>query len=308
MLFEFETVREAERVLARGRRRVQENFLRLEKWNPEVGCFWKDCHAREVRVRVMGLPLHLWRREVFKKIDDSCGVFIKEDKDTASMSELQWARILVKLDGRSLPSSTPIVGGSECFSVLLWWEFPPWFVQVPLQRNSVDDLIEDGEEEDGCLCTTCSKSPKDRFAQKEEQCWVQDVSYSGGTLKGGAAFANVHSIGVQAEATTEAREEGSIGRNGLTVGWDVSCSSLSDVMRSGVEAVSNGAGGEESGLGGLGGLECLGPQSLNGSCPLKRKGREAKAVRLVVRGVGRKRKVGVAFGPSEVGFVGRSLF
>ena len=162
MLFEFEKVWEAERVLARGRR-VQENFLCLEKWNPKMGCFRKDCHASEAWVRVLGLPLHLWSREVFKKIGDGCGVFITEDEDTASMAELQWAKILVKLDIRSLPSSAQVVVGSGCFSVLLWWEFPLWFVQVvPSRRSPVDGLIEVGEvievgeEEDGSPCTTCS--------------------------------------------------------------------------------------------------------------------------------------------------------
>ena len=94
LLFEFETMREA-----------KENFLCLEKWNPEVGCFQKEFHANEAWVRVLGLPLHLWSRKVFKKIGDGCGVFITKDEDTTCMAELQWARILVKLDGRSLPSS-----------------------------------------------------------------------------------------------------------------------------------------------------------------------------------------------------------
>ena len=113
------------------------------------------------------------------------------------MFELQWVRILVKLDGRSLPSSTQIVGGSGCYSVLLWWEFPPWFVPVVLLRRSfVDGLTEDGEEEDGCPRATYSKSPKDSFAQKEKQCWLQDVPSSGKTLKDGATFVDVRFTGV----------------------------------------------------------------------------------------------------------------
>ena len=43
---------------------MQENFLCLEKWNPKVSCFRKDCHASEVWVKVLGLPLHLWSHEV----------------------------------------------------------------------------------------------------------------------------------------------------------------------------------------------------------------------------------------------------
>ena len=52
-------------------------------------------------MRVVGLPLHMWSREVFKKISDGCGCFIAVDEDTTFFTELQWAGILVKLDGRS---------------------------------------------------------------------------------------------------------------------------------------------------------------------------------------------------------------
>ncbi|RVW53102.1 hypothetical protein CK203_080666 [Vitis vinifera] len=106
-----------------------------------------------------------------------------------------------------------------------------------LRRSFVDGLTEDGEEEDGCPRATYSKSPKDSFAQKEKQCW-------GCRLRG----------------------LWRLGRNNLTIGCDVSCSCLSDVLGSGVVAVG----------------------------PLKRRGREAEVVRLFVRGMGRK-KVGVAF-------------
>ena len=39
LLFEFELLSEVERVLARGKRRVKENVLFLEKWNVEGGAF-----------------------------------------------------------------------------------------------------------------------------------------------------------------------------------------------------------------------------------------------------------------------------
>ena len=81
--------------------------------------FRKDFHANEAWVMVLGLPLHLWSCEVFKKIGDGCGGFITEDEDTIGMIELQWARILVKLDERSLPSSAHVAVGSGCFSILL---------------------------------------------------------------------------------------------------------------------------------------------------------------------------------------------
>ena len=51
---------------------------------------------------VVGLPLHLWSHEVFKRIDDGCGGFVAVDEDTDSLTELQWAQILVKLAVRVL--------------------------------------------------------------------------------------------------------------------------------------------------------------------------------------------------------------
>ncbi|KAL6331633.1 hypothetical protein AAG906_011573 [Vitis piasezkii] len=184
LLFEFETMLEA-----------KENFLCLEKWNPEVGCFQKEFHANEAWVRVLGLPLHLWSREV--------------------------------------------VVGSGCFFVLLWWEFPPWFVHVvPLRGSHVDGLTMAREEEDG-----------------------------------GAAFVAARSTGVQVVGTVEAREEGCIGRNGLTVRCYMSCRCNSSVMGNESEALGSQVGGEGSGLGGL---ESLGSQPLNGLGSLKRGGREAQ--------------------------------
>ena len=43
----FESLSEAEWVLARGKRRIKENFLHLERWNPEVVCICKGAHAKE---------------------------------------------------------------------------------------------------------------------------------------------------------------------------------------------------------------------------------------------------------------------
>ncbi|RVX08206.1 hypothetical protein CK203_017772 [Vitis vinifera] len=101
ILFEFELISEAERVLARGKRKVLGSVLLMERWHPEVGCFSNGAFASEVWVKVVD-----------------------------SMAELQWARMLVKSAGRNTPSSVQIVDEMGCFSVQLWWESPPWFSQV----------------------------------------------------------------------------------------------------------------------------------------------------------------------------------
>ena len=81
LLFEFGSSFEAKRVLVRGKRRIKEKLLHLERWSPEVGCFYKGANANEAWVRVVGLPLHLWNCEVFKKLGDGCGGFMVMDGD-----------------------------------------------------------------------------------------------------------------------------------------------------------------------------------------------------------------------------------
>ena len=47
LLFEFESLSEAERVLARGKRRLKENVLHLTRWNPKMGCFRQGAGFKE---------------------------------------------------------------------------------------------------------------------------------------------------------------------------------------------------------------------------------------------------------------------
>ena len=75
MLFELENKFEADLVLLRGSGRFKEREFLLQRWGLEVGCFWNGSHAKEVWVRVAGLPLHLWSREVFKRIGELWGFY-----------------------------------------------------------------------------------------------------------------------------------------------------------------------------------------------------------------------------------------
>ena len=65
-------------------------------------------------MKVIGLPLHLWSREVFKSIGESCGGFIAVDEETAFFSELQWARILVRTSRKFRPGTLQVVIGNFC--------------------------------------------------------------------------------------------------------------------------------------------------------------------------------------------------
>ena len=85
-LFEFENKVEADLVLLRGSRFFKEREFLLQKWGPKVGCFRNGSHAKEVWVKVVGLPLHIWSREVFKSIGERCGGFIAVDEETTFFS------------------------------------------------------------------------------------------------------------------------------------------------------------------------------------------------------------------------------
>ncbi|RVW62561.1 hypothetical protein CK203_063155 [Vitis vinifera] len=70
---------------------------------------WDGSEAERVLARgskrLKGKIVHLESQEVFKKLGDCCGGFLAVDEDTAMLSHLQWARILVKSDDKGLPGS-----------------------------------------------------------------------------------------------------------------------------------------------------------------------------------------------------------
>ena len=107
LLFEFESSSEAECVLATRSRNIKENVIILDRWNPEVGCLCKDAGVKEAWVRVVGLPLHLWNSEVFKRIRDGCGGFVAADEKSFYLSEMQWGQAVIPFNfgGSHLPSS-----------------------------------------------------------------------------------------------------------------------------------------------------------------------------------------------------------
>ena len=100
MLLEFEFEDEAERVYSSGTRRFRGRSFCLEKWKPSVGCLEGDKDdARHVWVRILGLPLHLWGRSLFKQFEDSCGRYVAVDENTIECWNLKWARVLVETRG-----------------------------------------------------------------------------------------------------------------------------------------------------------------------------------------------------------------
>ena len=51
---------------------------------------------------MVGLPLHLWTNEIFKRIGDNCGDFLALEKEI-DLTTMLWAHILVRLEGKERP-------------------------------------------------------------------------------------------------------------------------------------------------------------------------------------------------------------
>ena len=129
-LLEFGSSVEAKRVLESGRRNFREGMLQLEKWDPYSGCMRRKGCTQVEWVRVVGLPLHLWKTEVLKRIGDACGGYVAMDKSTEMRRELSWARLLVKSTGSPRPSTVNILEGLRSFELQIWWEVSPWVTDV----------------------------------------------------------------------------------------------------------------------------------------------------------------------------------
>ena len=82
LYMDFDTVEEAKWVLENGSRIYRGDVIHLEWWNPSIGCVGKKDQTSKAWIRVVGIPLHLWTREILKKVGDSCGEFLAMDKET----------------------------------------------------------------------------------------------------------------------------------------------------------------------------------------------------------------------------------
>ena len=119
ILFKFEGVSEAERVLHWGVNWFNSKRFFLEWWNLLATCLKKDRGKCKVWVRILGLPLHLWGKALFKRLGEACGRFVTVDEDTMKRRNLQWARVLVGIRRWKIPSLLQVVVGTSVFAVQL---------------------------------------------------------------------------------------------------------------------------------------------------------------------------------------------
>ena len=181
IIFEFELCSEAERILLEGPCFYRRKRLWLDKWVPEAGCVREGVEVGEVWVRLLGLPLFLWDNDFFKQFGDACGSFVAVDKDTARSRNLNWARILVRINGESTPSSLQVVVQERCFSIPLWWELSPRVSGVEPWKGGHKLKVEDDLECDSRararveLATFSKEKGIDCLSQLEQRRGSGDV-------------------------------------------------------------------------------------------------------------------------------------
>ena len=67
---------------------------------------------------MVGLPLHLWTRDILKKVGDCCGEFLAMDKETTTLkTNLLWVRILIRMEGKEKPSSVNMVARVRSYNL-----------------------------------------------------------------------------------------------------------------------------------------------------------------------------------------------
>ena len=146
-LLEFDSPEKAKWVLESGRRSFKGGALQLEWWSPESGCLRRKDLGREVWIRVVGLPLHLWTPVLLRKLGDACGGFVAVDKNIEMKTEVKWVRMLVKMVGKSRPSVVNILEGPRSFEMQIWWEVSPWVSGVyPVGARAEAKIPEEEEE------------------------------------------------------------------------------------------------------------------------------------------------------------------
>ena len=144
VLLEFEVLAEAKKALKIGGFSCAGSPLSLEKWRPERGCLLEGEKRSEAWVRIVGLPVSLWERDILRRIGDACGGFLDIDSQTETLEDLQWARILVKLNEERPPNVVEVWTEEFCYELTLWWEIRP-AVRMARERKGKNKLVSEDE-------------------------------------------------------------------------------------------------------------------------------------------------------------------
>ena len=88
-------------------------------------------------MHIVGLPVSLWDRAILRRIGEECGGFLVVDSQIEKLEELQWAQILVKINGEELPNVVEIWIEDFCYALTLWWEVRSVLRAVPAGKRDM---------------------------------------------------------------------------------------------------------------------------------------------------------------------------
>ncbi|RVW77237.1 hypothetical protein CK203_043343 [Vitis vinifera] len=83
-------------------------------------------------------------RDILRRIGDACGGFLAVDSQTEKLEDLQWARILVKLNDEKPPNVVEVWAEDVCYEITLWWEIRP-ALRMARERKSENKAVSKGE-------------------------------------------------------------------------------------------------------------------------------------------------------------------
>ncbi|KAF9608731.1 hypothetical protein IFM89_010863 [Coptis chinensis] len=110
-MIELSTIEEVERLLKAPRIEYQQAKLSLRRWRPAsktIDPSW--LHKRKQWIEFLGIPLHLWSVEVFRKLCSSFGRFYKVKEEMGDYREVSRVKILVDdCDLLKIPNILPLI-------------------------------------------------------------------------------------------------------------------------------------------------------------------------------------------------------
>ena len=125
-----------------------------------MGCLMDGGKKSKAWVRIMGLPVSLWDRAIMRRIGEECGGFFAVDSQTEKLEDLQWARILRKLNDKKLPNVVEVWAEEFCYEVTLRWEVRP-ILRTTMARKS------------GNIISTEDEVGGEAIARMIERVWVK---------------------------------------------------------------------------------------------------------------------------------------
>ncbi|KAF3626499.1 hypothetical protein FXO38_28511 [Capsicum annuum] len=157
-LFEFPNRYMAEQV-PWGEWQWKKSRLKLEWWNPAADCVPINHKPKSIWIRALGLPMHLWKEEIFREIGELCGGWLATEEETKLRNHLKWARIETRGDVRNMPTEVTISRDGVNFIIPIWVEGKTRF-ELSMEREGPVAKVEKTQRKNHRITETSSSIPE----------------------------------------------------------------------------------------------------------------------------------------------------